>query len=138
MNREEKRVIRLEICKILENQCKGCEYRNSQGETPTYCYTVCSFGKKLIGLSSSLLQDEEGIKVAKKVESQSEVQPIVHTGPWSQEEEYYLLNHINLYQVYHLSKRLNRAPKSVSAKISYLKRKYPDLIKHKKKGRLAR
>lgn len=123
MSREEKRQIRLEITELL-NKCQGCKYQYSKGETPAYCSTVCPVGITMQTLSQKLIQDEK-----RKISVEPVFEKPLVVGEWSPEEEFYLLNHINLFQVNHLSIRLNRAPKSVSAKISYLKRKYPESIK---------
>jgi hypothetical protein len=130
MNREEKQVIRKEICTLLDS-CQGCQYRIGQGEVPVYCSTVCPAGITMQMLASQLIADER-IKTSQKVPGI--FTPLI-VGPWSQEEEFYLMNHLNLYKVGHLSQRLNRAPKSVSAKASYLRRKYPDMIGPKRKAK---
>ncbi|MDF2534391.1 MAG: hypothetical protein K0R18_548 [Bacillales bacterium] len=123
MNREEKRVIRKEISGLLDS-CNGCQYRIGNGEVPVHCSTVCPSGITMQKLAAQLISDET-IKTSQKVVAISI--PVI-VGPWSSDEEFYLLNHLNLYKVAHLSQRLNRAPKSVSAKASYLRRKYPDMI----------
>ncbi len=119
MNREEKRVIRKQICRLLENECKNCENKRSYGETPVHCITVCPVGIKMQSLSNQLIQDER--KKKSNVNTFNE-------GPWSQEEEFYLLNHMNLFKLPHLSKRLNRNLTSISRKAYFLRRRYPELL----------
>jgi hypothetical protein len=127
MNRKEKQTIRIEICSLLD-QCIGCEYRISKGETPVYCSTVCPIGITMQSLSAQLIVDET--KTTQKVGGTTTP---INIGPWSSDEEFYLINHINFYKVGHLSARLNRLPKSVSAKASYLRKKFPDVIAQQKR-----
>jgi hypothetical protein len=123
MDREEKRVIRREIIELLDS-CTGCKYRTCKGEVPVYCSNVCPAGMAMQSLSAQLILDETKKTSQKVVGTPTRI----IEGPWSMEEEFYLLNHLNIFKVGHLSARLNRAPKSVAAKVSYLKRKYPDMI----------
>jgi hypothetical protein len=130
MNREEKRLIRKEICSLLDS-CNGCQYRIGHGEVPVFCTTVCPAGITMQALAAQLIADETVI-TSQKVTGISV--PVI-AGPWSSDEEFYLMKHLNLYKVGHLSQRLNRDPKSVSAKASYLRKKFPDMIGPKRKAK---
>lgn len=119
MNREEKRNIRLKIIKLLDSKCKGCDHHFGNS-THVYCSNECSIGKSLLMYSKQLIGEEPTLELTEDIKRPDPF----NRGPWNLEEEFYLLNHMELFNTMHLATRLNRSPTSVSAKMNALKRKY--------------
>lgn len=105
MSREEKRKIRIQIHELIDNECMGCQYRCGY-ENAHFCVSECPVGKELKTLSNSL---EEAIP--------SEDVQALNKGHWTEEEVFYLANHLDQYKVPHLAAKLNRTPSSVYAKV---------------------
>jgi hypothetical protein len=100
-----RRSIHMQIGNILDQNCKNCEFRNIGGhyssEGQRYCSKECPVGQELQGLSNELLLDEGKTR-------------------WSEEQDFYLVNHLKRYSVHHLAIRLNRSKEAVKQRISYL------------------
>lgn len=105
VSREEKRKIRIQIHELIENECMGCQYRRGY-ENAHFCVSECPVGKKLKSLSNSL----EGTIMSEDVR-------VLNRGRWTEEEVFYLANHLVHYKVPHLAAKLNRTPSSVYAKV---------------------
>lgn len=119
MDRQEKRMIRLSINDILESECKVCEYNLIGREGYLHCVRECPVGKNLQSLSNKLLEDKKGVRKRKVYEKEPEP---YQRGPWSSDEEQYLINHVPYFKPMHIAKRLNRSPNTVYQKIYSLQK----------------
>lgn len=108
MDRLAKKAIRMSIIKILDSRCRGCMMRTGEGSLE-YCSTSCDAFDEIQVLSSQLNSDTPN-KVTDYV-----------SGKWTTEEEFYLRNHMDLYGVEHLAKKLNREPQFVFNKIKMVR-----------------
>ncbi len=114
MERKDKRRIRGEIGRMLDIECKGCRFKR-RPEHADYCSNTCPVGIYMQELMSQLcLDDAPVIK-----EEREETRPL-NSGTWSEDEVFYLVNHVPYFPVKHLAKRLNRAHQTVYLKIRYL------------------
>jgi hypothetical protein len=111
VSREKKRKIRIQIHELIESECMDCQYRRGY-ENAHFCIKECPVGKKLKSLSDSL----EG----KTTETSDQV---LNKGRWSEEEVFYLLNHLEHFKIPHLASKLNRPPGAVHSKAASLKRR---------------
>nr|WP_194949950.1 zinc-finger domain-containing protein [Anoxybacillus flavithermus] len=105
VTREEKKQIRLQILKLLDTQCAGCKERHSS--TQSTCVISCPIGKQMQQLSMLL---------AKEI-------PRVKRGKWTEEEEFYLWQHKDIFDVPELAARLERSELSVYSKLRQLEKK---------------
>lgn len=111
MNRLEKKNVRLNMIRILDTRCRGCEMR-SDYDAHRFCIENCDVSLELQHLSSTLLKQEpENHSVDHQEKNE------VKSGRWTSDEEFYLLNHMSRYSVDHLAERLNRSPQSIYSKI---------------------
>ncbi|TCJ04880.1 zinc-finger domain-containing protein [Cytobacillus praedii] len=111
MSREIKRKIRIQIHELIESECMDCQYRRGY-ENAHFCVNECPVGKELKSLSESL----EG----KNKESSDQ---LLNKGRWTEEEVFYLLNHLDLFKIPHLASKLNRPPGAVHSKAASLKKR---------------
>lgn len=118
MTRSEKRAIRLEIIKLLEEKCKRCQY--SKGYQNKICIEDCPIGYEIQSLSHRLMNGEKEEVVGNKVEFDPESKS--KRRPWTEEEDFYLLNHDGIFPRDHLAKRVNRTVHSVNSRIQLLKK----------------
>lgn len=102
MERLAKKQIRMSIIRVLDSRCQTCMMRS--GHNGQYCLKECEVTTQLQKLSSQLPKNENV--------NDSEYR----TGKWSNDEEFYLLNHMDHYSIEHLSRRLNRDPEFVCNK----------------------
>lgn len=114
LDRKEKKKIRMNIIKVLDKHCGNCMMRT--GHSGKYCIDHCDVTNDLKKLSKKL-------NVKKDI-----VEPQYRTGKWTNDEEFYLLNHMHLYPLEHLSNQLNRDPQFVFNKMRRI------LEKQKNKG----
>lgn len=114
MERSEKRSLHLKISKLLDQYCLSCKFHSSKTSNKT-CFETCNVGAELRRLSSLLVTDDNRDVQGKENSDQ------LKRGCWSQEEEFYLINHMDIYKIDHLAMRLCRSPKSVYSKINRLK-----------------
>jgi hypothetical protein len=99
-----RRSIHIQIGNILDKECKGCKFRERgsyKSEFQRYCSKECPVGQELQRLSNELLLDEGKAQ-------------------WSEEQDFYLVNHLKKYSVHHLAIRLNRSHEAVKQRINYL------------------
>lgn len=120
MNRIEKKEIRLRMINILDSRCKGCMMRSGY-EAQQYCINHCEVSYELQQLSYSLV-NKEHTKIQLN-NGKTKVKEL-KSGRWDQDEVLYLENHMKLFDVEHLSMKLNREPQSVYNKIQQLKFKH--------------
>jgi hypothetical protein len=114
LTRREKSAIRKEICMTLDRECRGCEFnktnafigKNEQCEG-------CPVGIRLHVLSRNLVEDE---KKKPNVTAKLSITSNFH-GSWTEDEDFYLLHHYQLYDHVHLSKKFNRSPLSIKRRI---------------------
>jgi hypothetical protein len=109
MDRQQKKAIHLRITQLLDSHCKGCEFRSIYN-SHLHCNTNCSIGKELAACSSRLLDKSAINEYAEEYDS-------LQSGLWTKEEEFYLINHANLFKIEHLAQRLNRTHGAVYNKI---------------------
>ncbi|UII56685.1 hypothetical protein LS684_04260 [Cytobacillus spongiae] len=121
MTREEKREIRIKIHQVIEKDCKGCPIRYH--EQAQMCNSLCPVGEELQLLASNLIGDDYRLQRKKNKRPED-----VHKGRWNEEEELYLLHHMDLYPTDHLAKKLNRHPQSVYNKIVYFRKRQQKII----------
>ncbi|MGG3452329.1 zinc-finger domain-containing protein [Domibacillus aminovorans] len=113
ITQEEKRLIRMGIHDLVETECRGCPFVSVITEQESYCRQKCQVAYRLKGLSRQLLQDEiDGGPYGSHVNR-------VY-GDWTEDEDFYLVNHIPYFDEFHLSKRLNRAPGSIMRRLNML------------------
>jgi len=116
VSREEKRRVRIQIHELIENECMGCQYRRGY-ENASFCVNECPVGRELKSLSISL-----------EVEPTENKEQVLTKGSWTEEEVFYLSNHLDLYNVPHLAARLNRTPSSVYTKVNSLRKRRKRVI----------
>jgi Zinc-finger len=118
MTRKEKRAIRLEIINLLDEKCKRCQY--SRGYQNKICIEDCPVGYEFQSLSQRLLVSKKKGSVDKKIEFDPENKS--KRRPWTEEEDFYLLNHDGIVPRDHLAKKMNRTVHSVNSRIQLLKK----------------
>lgn len=106
MDRLQKREIRKKICLLLNN-CQGCE--GTKTRSNDLC-NACPVALEMQSLSAKLLEDE----------APKSTQNGLKMGRWNDEEVLYLENHLNLFPLVHIAKRLNREEDTVLNKVIQL------------------
>ncbi|MCX8047303.1 MAG: zinc-finger domain-containing protein [Anoxybacillus gonensis] len=104
MTREEKKQIRLQILQLLD-KCTGCKERHHG--TQSVCIISCPIGKQMQQLSVLLSKESPRIK----------------RGKWTEEEEFYLWQHKDIFDISELAARLERSELSVYSKLRQLEKK---------------
>lgn len=117
INREEKRGIRKRINDIMETECKGCQFEKGYTNN-RICREVCPIGTKIQHLSNHLLNDSSPNLI--DPEKLAEPDPSQRR-PWTDDEDYYLMNHIKHFNAVHIAKKLNRTPSSIRTRLQILK-----------------
>ncbi|MED4969703.1 hypothetical protein [Parageobacillus toebii] len=116
MTREEKKMIRLQITKLL-NQCQGCQYRSKENACVRICPS-CPIGQRMQELGQKLWKrDERDEKKRAAV-----IAGIPKRRPWTTQEEEFILQNLHI-GCGELAKQLGRSYKSVYYKIGDLKRR---------------
>jgi hypothetical protein len=118
MDRKQKKTIHLKITQLLDKHCKQCDVRSTR-KSHEICASGCSVGKELLKYGAMLLDSEDKPIVegnAGNTGINQNEQP-VNQGPWTEEEEFYIQNHAHIFDVLHLSKRLNRSYHDVYNKL---------------------
>ncbi|MCL6571726.1 MAG: zinc-finger domain-containing protein [Bacillus sp. (in: Bacteria)] len=126
MDRKQKKTIRLKITQLLDDHCRGCEFR-SVYKSHDYCNQYCLIGKELTTCSTMLLDKP----VVKK--SAEENIGTMCSYRWTIEEEFYLINHASIFTINHLAKRLNRSYGAVHNKLCRLKKEKKVLFVKRKR-----
>lgn len=116
MDRLEKKKLRLEIEKILDEDCRTCPF-NKDAEYYHHCRNICPSGLKMQAITDELAAGKLNIYAPT---TQERHKP--RCGRWTKDEELYLVNHLKHFDVAHIAKRLNRDETSVWAKIQRLRK----------------
>jgi hypothetical protein len=124
MTRQEKRTIRLEISKTLDTNCRNCKYFS--GYNKQICAS-CPVGISMQELNKKLeIHNKHSALKPKKVMPK----PMTDDGinlqskrrPWTEYEDFYLLNHSKLYTNAHLAEKLNRSVMAVTMRIGKIRK----------------
>lgn len=124
MNRKEKQLIRQEILATLDSNCRGCDRVKFRKTKDSYCNVECPVGLKLQELASKLITDAYEVqdKPVKTAKPKRITDPPMKRGRWSDEEVFYLYNHLNHFSIEHLAERLQRSVMSVYCKVHNYKK----------------
>ncbi|WP_199425793.1 HTH domain-containing protein [Thermaerobacillus caldiproteolyticus] len=103
-----KRAIRLQLTLLLD-QCDGCEYQKRAESSVQIC-SKCPLGKQIQRLGKMLDGEEVHIDGTKRRH-------------WTEEEDFYLINHYGILPMERLAERLGRSRDTVRARIYALRKK---------------
>lgn len=117
MDRKEKRRIRSQINNILDSECRGCEY-NGKNQNRV-CNKECPVGIKMQEISQVLFQDKK--KQTSIFDTAFDLNDYTRR-PWTIEEDYYLINHADLYSTLHLAQKFGRTPAAVQNRLNILRK----------------
>jgi hypothetical protein len=112
MTRDEKKMIRLRIIKLLDS-CNGCPYRQKVNSSINVCPN-CPIGQQLQQYGKKLDQHEQHQN--KRLFDGKERRS------WTTEEEFYLIHHYGVVPVERIAKRLGRTKKAIKNKAFALKK----------------
>jgi hypothetical protein len=107
MTREEKKMIRLQITKLL-NQCQGCQYRSKENACVRICPS-CPVGQRMQELGKKLDQSKTIFDGEKR-------------RGWTEEEDFYLLHHYGIAPVERIAERLGRTKGAVIRRAHLLRK----------------
>lgn len=121
MERITRRSINIQIGKILDRECSKCPMKKLgktyKPERQRYCAKECPIGQDLQELSSLLITDE---KQGKPKPEDKPISDLNINGRWTEGKDFYLMNHYQVYPLYHLAKRLHCSPKRVQERLDTL------------------
>lgn len=126
----DRKAILNEITALEKKHCKNCETRIEiqsqvgQSQSNRYCVSECDIGKEIQNLGKKLFKRSESANV--KISRH-----------WTQEEEFYLINHMNVLGLSRVSKKLGRNEDAVLDRYNKIKKSSSDryLISHIKNKR---
>lgn len=110
VNRLEKKKVRLQIGWLLDEKCKGCDYRRSIQSQDSPCIKTCPVGARLQSLGFMLDGDSREVYA----------QFAGTKRRWTEEEERYLISHYNYLNCTQIGNHLNRTINSVQKKAKLL------------------
>lgn len=108
MTKTEKQRIRLKIAKILDTHCRQCKYFSMPNFRMSPC-RQCPYGKRMQELSRPLWGEDREADLRGK------------TGRWTEDEDFYLLNHYGIQPIETLSARTGRSIQAIRKRLETLK-----------------
>jgi hypothetical protein len=124
VNRIEKRLIRKEITSRLDLHCRNCKLVKANQSKDPYCNAKCPIGLQLQELALKLVTDADEVKdqVINQEKPKRIADPPLNRGRWSDEEVFYLINHLRHFSIEHIAERLQRSVASVYNKAHVYKK----------------
>jgi hypothetical protein len=99
MTRQEKKMIRMQIHNLLEENCQKCQHRYKTNACVRICPS-CQTGRRIRRLGRKLEQNKKVINGKKR-------------RSWTEEEDFYLIHHYSIVPVKRIAERLGRTPMAV-------------------------
>ncbi|MCG6183295.1 hypothetical protein H1215_18660 [Anoxybacillus sp. LAT_38] len=103
MTREEKKRLRMQIIKLLD-ECDGCKYKTDRQAVTTVCKR-CSIGKRLLKLGEKFKRRK-----------------VVARTLWNEEEERFLVENYDKMTYQNIANRLGRTRRAIKAKVEKMRR----------------
>ena len=120
MTREEKRLIRLQIARLLD-QCQGCQFRSATNASIHVC-SSCPIGQRMQELGKKL-GGQPKVAEKKPAQKQKQKKKTLVMRRWTKEEEEFILMNQHHMTKMQLAEKLGRTYFSVRQKLTKLNRK---------------
>lgn len=114
VDRVKTKMIMKRVNDLFEIHCTECnilkEFREQKKEPMSYCINSCPVGRKIRYYGLRLVPDK----------------PV----RWSEDEMFYIKNHMNVFSISHLAFRLNRPVEEVDEMVHKLKKEREEVLMH--------
>ncbi|MGG3808757.1 hypothetical protein [Geobacillus thermodenitrificans] len=108
MTKSEKRRIRMQVLEILDKYCQQCPYGHKNESYVPLC-RQCPHGQRMQELARPLWSNNGEASACGK------------TGKWTEEEDFYILNHYGVQPIEVLSARTGRSIQAIRKRLETLK-----------------